>query len=95
MFSTCLFRRRSQSGPSAAERYRAGGLQRASVEVKGLKVFLDHALNHDSLIVFAKGRALAPVAYLGFSDFRQGCAIDRVDLQQTKIIECRVILRSV
>src|SRR5262245_44440 len=39
---TCLFRRRAQPRPAAAERYRAHRFQIASVELKRLKVLLDH-----------------------------------------------------
>ena len=61
---------RPQSRPATTQRHRTGWLEIASIKVKGLQAFLDHALDHHGLVILAEGCTLTPMADLGLCDFR-------------------------
>src|SRR3974377_1674564 len=82
--------RRTKTSAPAAKGNSASRLEPLTVKAEYLQVLLDHALDHNGLVVFAPGRALAPMADLSLTDLGKLGAIDRIDLQQTKVIERRV-----
>jgi hypothetical protein len=90
-----LLRRRPQSGTTAAERHRACWLEIAAIEVEGLQIFFDHALDHHGLVISTEGCALTPMTDFGLRNFCEIGSLDRVDLQQAVVVEGRVIFRSV
>src|SRR5215468_4976608 len=90
-----LLRCCSQSGAPTAERHGAGWLEIVAIKLKCLQISLDHALDHHRLIVLAESCTLAPVTNFSLSNFCEIGSLDRVNLQQTVILEGRVIFRSV
>ena len=76
--------RRTKTSAPAAKGNSASCLEAVTVKAEYLQILLDHALDHNGLVIFAPGRALAPMADLSFIDLGELGAIDRIDLQQAK-----------